>query len=118
MENCVTANWSRAEAALRTRLRLAEVKTLATVQRARVANAIVIPKILFVARHSWLTSEVVTQVQLLVRELVWGRTTSAPRRAWLGAEQSEFTAPKGGISMPNVVTELLAMAAMAVARRA
>jgi hypothetical protein len=47
--------WNRAFEALRVRLVLAESKTNTVQQRAAIAAAIIVPKMLYVARHAWPT---------------------------------------------------------------
>ncbi|KAF1328525.1 reverse transcriptase, partial [Globisporangium splendens] len=46
------SNWSKCIQALRVRLRLARLKTHSVAQRAAIASAVIIPKVLYVARHS------------------------------------------------------------------
>ncbi|KAE9361865.1 hypothetical protein PF008_g618 [Phytophthora fragariae] len=62
--------WEKAFAALRVRLVLAEAKTNSVQQRAAIAAAIIIPKMLYVARHAWPTEEIVKKADLCIRHYV------------------------------------------------
>ncbi|CEG41983.1 uncharacterized protein PHALS_12290 [Plasmopara halstedii] len=84
--------------------------------RAALAAAIVIPKIKFLARHSWPTREIVTSKQQLVKRFVWGSREGVPERAWMNDAQAGLPMCDGGLAVPHVATDLLAMAANAVGR--
>ncbi|KAF1327759.1 reverse transcriptase, partial [Globisporangium splendens] len=90
------SNWSKCIQALRVRLRLARLKTHSVVQRAAIASAVIIPKVLYVARHSWPSTAIVNQLHDLVKQFVWGS--------------------RNGLSVPNIRTELMTMSATAVSR--
>jgi len=62
--------WSRAMDSLRIRLVLAEAKTNTAQQRGQTAAAIILPKLLYVARHAWPTEEVVRKAQRCIRNYV------------------------------------------------
>ena len=47
------AAWALAEYQLVIRIRLASHKTLSVKQRAQVAAAVILPKLLYIARHCW-----------------------------------------------------------------
>jgi hypothetical protein len=55
--------WSRAMDSLRIRLVPAEAKTNTAQQRGRIAAAVILRKLLYVARHAWPTEEVVRKTQ-------------------------------------------------------
>lgn len=76
------ANWDPCELALRTRLRLAFAKTHSVIQRADIARAIIVPKVAYIARHSWLTQATIQIVQEFVRSFVWSCTQKRRARAW------------------------------------
>ncbi|KAF1314632.1 reverse transcriptase, partial [Globisporangium splendens] len=77
-------------------LRLARLKTHSVAQRAAIASAVIIPKVLYVARHSWSSTAIVNQLHDLVKQFVWG--------SW------------NGLSVPNIRTELMTMSATAVSK--
>ncbi|TYZ65909.1 hypothetical protein PybrP1_007964 [[Pythium] brassicae (nom. inval.)] len=54
------------------RLRVGIAKPHTNLQRAEIARAIVVPKILYVARHSWPSSATVEKPQQFIRIFVWG----------------------------------------------
>ncbi|KAF1333309.1 reverse transcriptase, partial [Globisporangium splendens] len=90
------SNWSKCIQALRVRLRLARLKTHSVAQRAAIASAVIIPKVLYVARHSWPSTAIVNQLHDLVKQFVWGS--------------------RNGLSVPNIRTELMTMSAAAVSK--
>ncbi|KAF1333740.1 reverse transcriptase, partial [Globisporangium splendens] len=90
------SNWSKCIQALRVRLRLARLKTHSVAKRAAIASAVIIPKVLYVARHSWPSTAIVNQLHGLVKQFVWGS--------------------RNGLSVPNIRTELMTMSATAVSK--
>jgi hypothetical protein len=62
--------WTKAFEALRVRLTLAETKTNTVQQRAAIARAIVVPKLLYVARHAWPTEEIAKRADRAIRNYV------------------------------------------------
>ena len=66
------ANWSRCIRAITTRLALARLKTNPPRLRVVIEPAVVMPKILCVARHSGPFQAVVATLQTLVKKFVWG----------------------------------------------
>ncbi|KAF1324786.1 reverse transcriptase, partial [Globisporangium splendens] len=90
------SNWSKCIQALRVRLRLARLKAHSVAQRAAIASAVIIPKVLYVARHSWPSTAIVNQLHDLVKQFVWGS--------------------RNGLSVPNIRTELMTMSATAVSK--
>ncbi|GMF29166.1 unnamed protein product [Phytophthora fragariaefolia] len=77
----VKLTWKRAFAALRVRLVLAEAKTNSVQQRSAIAAAVIIPKMLYVARHAWPTEEIITQADLSIRNYVWKAKFMAPEHS-------------------------------------
>ncbi|KAF1333199.1 hypothetical protein FI667_g3023, partial [Globisporangium splendens] len=69
------SNWSKCIQALRVRLRLARLKTHSVAQRAAIASAVIMPKVLYVARHSWPSTAIVNQLHDLVKQFVWAQGT-------------------------------------------
>jgi hypothetical protein len=109
--------WSRAFDALCVRLALAEAKTNTVQKRGQIATAIIIPKLLYVARHSWPTEAIIKRAERRIRNFVWKTSFTNPERApsrWLQADLAEQTAARGGIGVPNFRTELMAVSAAVV----
>jgi ribonuclease HI len=105
------ANWNGCVDALRVRLALAFAKTHSVIQRAEIARAVIIPKLLYLARHAWPTESTVTELHKFIKSFVWGKINGRTRRAWVSEERAELPLHAGGISMPNVRTELLTLSA-------
>ncbi|KAF1334172.1 reverse transcriptase, partial [Globisporangium splendens] len=93
------SNWSKCIQALRVRLRLARLKTHSVAQRAAIASAVIIPKL-----HD------------LVKQFVWGSRNGKPAKPWMKEEQAELKKMNGGLSVPNIRTELMTMSATAVSK--
>ncbi|KAF1326887.1 reverse transcriptase, partial [Globisporangium splendens] len=86
------SNWSKCIQALRVRLRLARLKTHS------VANAQQLP------------------LHGLVKQFIWGSRNGKPAKPWMKEEQAELKKMNGGLSVPNIRTELMTMSATAVSR--
>lgn len=112
--NTIEANWGAMISGFRCRLRFAIGKTHTTMQRAEIARAIIVPKVLYVARHSWSPATTVDALQCFVRAFVWGSNQGKRRCAWMGAKQAELPTAEDGLGIPNIQLELVAMASMAV----
>ncbi|KAF1319812.1 hypothetical protein FI667_g12887, partial [Globisporangium splendens] len=110
------SNWSKCIQALRVRLRLARLKTHSVAQRAAIASVVIIPKVLYVARHSWPSTAIVNQLHDLVKQFVWGSRNGKPVKPWMKEEQAELKEMNGGLSVPNIRTELMTMSATAVSK--
>ncbi|KAF1327318.1 reverse transcriptase, partial [Globisporangium splendens] len=110
------SNWSKCIQTLRVRLRLARLKTHSGAQRAAIASAVIIPKVLYVARHSWPSTAIVNQLHDLVKQFVWGSRNGKPAKPWTKEEQAELKKMNGGLSVPNIRTELMTMSATAVSK--
>ncbi|KAF1319850.1 reverse transcriptase, partial [Globisporangium splendens] len=110
------SNWSKCIQALRVRLRLARLKTHSVAKRAAIASAVIIPKVLYVARHSWPSTAIVNQLHDLVKQFVSGSRNGKPAKPWMKEEQAELKKMNGGLSVPNIRTELMTMSATAVSR--
>lgn len=82
--------WNRAFAALRVRLVLAETKTNTAQQRAAIAAAIIIPKMLYVARHAWPNADIIKRADLSIRNYVWKSAFAVPDKAPAGWTQSSL----------------------------
>uniref|UniRef100_A0AAV1U738 Reverse transcriptase n=1 Tax=Peronospora matthiolae TaxID=2874970 RepID=A0AAV1U738_9STRA len=77
---------------------------------------LIIPRVTFLARHSWPTREVIDSLQLLVKRFVWGSRQGVPSRAWMSETQAGLRVCVGWIAIKHVSTKLLAMAANAVGK--
>ncbi|KAF1329401.1 reverse transcriptase, partial [Globisporangium splendens] len=110
------SNWSKCIQALRVRLRLARLKTHSVAQRAAIASAVITPKVLYVARHSWPSTAIVNQLHDLVKQFVWGSRNGKPAKPWMKEEQAELKKMNGGLSVPNIRTELMTMSATAISK--
>lgn len=106
------ANWAACLSSLQTRLALAPTKTHTVEQRARLAEAIPVPKIMFVARHSWPTQAAIKLLHSTIKSFVWGQR----RRPWVPERQSQLSPSLGALGVPDIESELIAMSAVAVGR--
>jgi len=112
-----TEAWTKVMEALRVRLTLAETKTNTAQQRAAIAGAIIVPKLLYVARHAWPTEVLAKNADRAIRNYVWSAEFRIPDKVtagWIAKQLAELTLHKGGIGVPNLYTELKAMSAMTV----
>jgi hypothetical protein len=111
--NTVEEAWCKATKDLRVRLVLAESNTNTAQQRTQITAAIIIPKLLYVARHAWPTPDIVKHAELCIRNYVWNSIFSVADRASAGWMQAAL-AEQRGIELPNLQTELMAMSAVVV----
>ncbi|OWY94777.1 Secreted peptide, partial [Phytophthora megakarya] len=116
-------SWTIAVKQLRTRLNLAMRKTL-TVERGDDCGgdsvaAIIILKLLYIGRHAWPKPVTVVRVEKHIKNYVWHGAFALEitgTRAWLNGDVASLPITEGGISIPNLRTELMAMAADAVTK--
>ncbi|DBA01928.1 TPA: hypothetical protein N0F65_005117, partial [Lagenidium giganteum] len=103
---------------IQARLVLAQCTTSNAFQRAQMACAIIIPKILFVARHHGPSRSIRQQLQRLLRNFVRRHTASptARSRGWLEEATASLPPTRGGIGLPALDAHLQAMAAAQVTR--
>ncbi|KAE8984135.1 hypothetical protein PR001_g23257 [Phytophthora rubi] len=73
--------WTAAFKALTIRLELAQVKTNTVQQRAAIAAAIIVPKLMFVARHAWPSEDLAKEANWRIRNFVWKASFALPERA-------------------------------------
>ncbi|DAZ95036.1 TPA: hypothetical protein N0F65_003753 [Lagenidium giganteum] len=99
---------------------LAAANTNNALRRARMAQAIIIPKILFVARHCWASAGIRRQVQRRIRNFVWRYIVSehAKTVGWMNETLAAKPPNEGGIGLPLVNVALQAMAGAYVTRNA
>ncbi|KAF1320195.1 Dmx protein 1, partial [Globisporangium splendens] len=86
------------------------------IQALPIASAVIIPKVLYVARHSWPSTAIVNQLHNLVKQFVWGSRNGKPAKSWMKEEQAELKKMNGGLSVPNIRTELMTMSATAISK--
>ncbi|KAJ0412322.1 hypothetical protein ATCC90586_009512 [Pythium insidiosum] len=113
------AVWLTCLQQIRARLHLASLKTMDVLQRVQVARAVILPKLLYVARHDWPSVAQLDRLQRFLHDYVWfGSLTDvgAPRRAWLSADIAALPSSLGGIQLPHLRDELLLLSARTVAR--
>ncbi|OWY94824.1 Secreted peptide, partial [Phytophthora megakarya] len=111
--------WKVAGQQLETRLRLASQNVLTVDQRSLIASAIITPKLLYVARHAWPTTADVNAMNARIKNYVWhGQFTNDVQgaRAWLDADLAALPRTNGGLAIPDLRTELYAMAAVTVSK--
>ncbi|KAE9287458.1 hypothetical protein PR003_g26046 [Phytophthora rubi] len=109
--------WRRAMGSLKVRLVLAEVKTNTVIQRAAIAAAIIIPKLLYVARHAWPNAQLTKMADRHIRNFVWRASFSEPLTpvaGWINKGVAALPPKAGGVGIPNLEVELRAMSAMVV----
>ncbi|KAL3660225.1 hypothetical protein V7S43_014756 [Phytophthora oleae] len=106
--------WNIAVKQLRTRLNLAMKKTLTVEQRAATAAAIILPKLLYIGRHAWPLPATVAWMERHIKNYVWHGAFGfevTGTRAWLNGDVASLRITEGGLAIPNLRTELMAMAA-------
>ncbi|KAE9293302.1 hypothetical protein PR003_g24536, partial [Phytophthora rubi] len=109
--------WQVARTQLTARLALASRKTLTVDQRSSLAMTIIIPKLIYIGRHQWPTRTTISAFQKMITSFVWyGRFTSEDMRgrAWLNSEVAALPRAQGGLAIPDLKVELLALAAVTV----
>ncbi|GMG15426.1 unnamed protein product [Phytophthora fragariaefolia] len=112
-----STTWKAARKKLDVRLKLASQKTLTVDHRSLIAAAIIIPNLLFVARHRWPSSADVKDMDIRIRNYIWhGQfTAELPSvKAWLDADLAAMQRTNGGIAIADLRAELYAMAAATV----
>ncbi|KAG3113564.1 hypothetical protein PI125_g7223 [Phytophthora idaei] len=111
--------WDRAFKALSVRLSLAQRKTNTVHQRAKLASAIIIPKLLYVGRHAWPSQDVVTEADNRIKNFIWrssfARTDRAPA-GWVGAAIAGLPNNLGGLVILCIKTKLMALGAHTVGK--
>ncbi|GMF50901.1 unnamed protein product [Phytophthora fragariaefolia] len=116
-ENTTTAAWKKAFSALTVRLALAMEKTNSIVQRADIANPIIIPKLLYIAQHAWPTIAIVREAEIRLKTFLWHSSFALPQgrvKGWINAGALELPRNEGGLSIPNIGVELHALSAQTV----
>ncbi|KAI9920523.1 hypothetical protein PsorP6_015894 [Peronosclerospora sorghi] len=83
------AKWGACISSINARLHLARAKTNTVGQRAALAAAVIVPKLVLVARHVWPPTSTVGQLQH-VKRFVWGKGDGKQVRAWMGEMQADL----------------------------
>ena len=86
----IPANWSNCIRSLWSRLVLARAKTHTVEQRARIASAIAVPKIIYLVRHCWPSPSMVTRSQSLILDFVWGVRDGKRSLPWVPSEMASL----------------------------
>ncbi|KAE8904371.1 hypothetical protein PF003_g11658 [Phytophthora fragariae] len=110
-------SWEAADAQLRTRLSLASQKTTTVDQRSLIAAAIIVPKLTYIAQHAWPSTDTLNQFASKVRNYVWHAAFAKDvdgTRAWLDADLAGLERTSGGLAVPDLRAEVMAMAAVTV----
>ncbi|GMF49461.1 unnamed protein product [Phytophthora fragariaefolia] len=113
---CVKQSWDTAGAQLRIRIRLASHRILMVDQQAKVAAAIIIPKLLYVGRRSWPTTAIVMAYSKCIKNFVWTgmfEESASGSTHWLDEEVSSLPRREGGMAVLDLKAELLALAVTA-----
>ncbi|POM81527.1 Hypothetical protein PHPALM_488 [Phytophthora palmivora] len=115
--NITEMAWTKAAQALRVRLLLTETKTTTVEQRARIAAAIIIPKLLYVARHAWPSEDVIKNADARIKNYVWRAQFTipdTPAKGWVSSVMAMQETKWGGLGVPNLRLELIALSASTV----
>ena len=115
-----TATWDAALRGLRLRLTLAERRLHTVAQRAQLARAIIIPKLLYVARHAFPTRTQREAAQRFIDDYVWGSTCALHQtrrsRGWIGRATAQLALKDGGLAIPCLRLELQMLGVRAILR--
>lgn len=111
--------WTATIRAIQARTILAAHKTSDVEQRCKLAAAIIVPKVLYVARHCWPTDSIVDHLVKATHHFVWQGFSRVDgfkgTRSLLNADHSRIAVRNGGMGAPDIEAELRAMAAATVA---
>ncbi|KAE8884879.1 hypothetical protein PF005_g3796 [Phytophthora fragariae] len=109
--------WQLARTQLTARLAIAASKTTTVDQRSTIVMAIVLPKLLYIGRHQWPDLKTVGAFQKMIHNFIWHARFTDERvggRAWLNEHIAMLPRQLGGIAVPDLKTELIALAAVTV----
>ena len=113
-QEATAENWNICIRSIWCRLVLARAKTHTVEQRARLASAIAVPKIIFLARHCWPPLGIVARLHGLLMDFIWGVREGKRSRSWVPQQMASLPIQQGGLAKPCIRTELMTMAATAV----
>ena len=115
------AVWELSVQQLTTRLRMAKVKTHTAAQRAQLAAGIIVPKLLFVARHHWPDATMIHALDQRLRRFVWKGCFALASEVdysgapWMNKSLASLAPRDGGLGVPCLHTEIITMASHTVA---
>lgn len=110
-------SWNAVIAKLHVRLRIASQKVMTVDQRSSIARAIIVPNLMYVARHEWPTTAQINTMDTMIRNYVWHANFTTDihgQRGWLDADIAALERSEGGIALPDIRAELYALAATTV----
>ncbi|OWZ02757.1 reverse transcriptase, partial [Phytophthora megakarya] len=111
--------WHKTIQQLEARLFIASQKTTTVEQRSLIASAVIIPKLTYIGQHAWPSTRTMNLVGKKIKNYVWHgcfATEINGSRAWLDADLAALPRTDGGLAVPDLRIELMAMAATAVAK--
>lgn len=113
------AAWTATCRAIRVRTIIALHKTVDVLQRCRLAAAIIVPNILYVARHIWPTATTVEMLDKAMHTFGWTdvfvHESTHSRRALHNRHHSQLHLNEGGVGEPDLWSGLRAMATTTIA---
>ena len=98
---------------------LAERKLHTVAQRAALARAIIVPKLLYVARHAYPTAAERDAAQLVIINYIWASLCSDQRRrgrAWISGCVARLSERDGSLGVPDLRSELQLLGIRALLR--
>ena len=112
------ATWGQVLNALRVRLVLAERKLTTVDQRIQFARGIIIPKLLYVARHVFPSAERRKELQTFIHVYIWAGKCAggATARAWVADSIAHLGHRDGGLAEPSLTIELQLLGVRALLR--
>ncbi|GMF38592.1 unnamed protein product [Phytophthora fragariaefolia] len=123
--DCAPPTWSATRHHLTTESYVSEAesrlqkKSLTVDQRSLIAGAVIIPNLLYIARHAWPSTEDVNTMDTRIRNYVWHgqfATDLTGVKAWLDADLAALPRTDRGLAIPDLRAELYAMAATTVSK--
>ena len=115
--DALSANWSKCIRSIWSRLVLARATTHTVEQRARTASTIVVFKTTYLAHHCCPSPAMVSRLQSLIMDFVWGVRDGKRSRPWAHSQIASLPIQQGGLSVPCIRTELMTLAATANIKR-
>ncbi|KAJ8575808.1 hypothetical protein ON010_g3407 [Phytophthora cinnamomi] len=109
--------WAVADRQLCARLHMTSQKTTTVDERCMIASAIIIPKLTYIGQHAWPSTSTANTFARKIKNYVWhGRfaTEVLGARAWLDADLIALPRTAGGLAVPDLRVDLMAMAAVTV----
>ena len=98
----IPATWSNCIRSIWSRLVLARAKTHTVEQRAKIASAIAVPNVIYLARQCWTSYAMVSQLQSLNMNFVWGVRDGKRSRTWVPSKMASLPIQQDGLSVPFI----------------